>query len=106
MKFIDSLAFPHDLNILRKYGRRFTGKYGHGYLLEDTESIKFTISIPKKKIKLAVNRNLIRRRFVSAVREILKDQNKKFHIFYIYNFSDILPFEKINKELEIILIKK
>lgn len=103
MKFLHSFTFPRDFNEVRKMGRRFTGKYGYGYILLNEKFNKFTISIPKKKVKLAVNRNLIRRRFQSAVRIKLKEINGKYSLFYVYNFSDILPFEKIINEVTFIL---
>lgn len=103
MKFLYSFTFPRDFNEIRKKGHRFVGKYGYGYIMLVEKLNRFTISIPKKKIKLAVNRNLIRRRFQSAVRTKLKDLNEKYSLFYVYNFSDILPFDKIIDEVTFIL---
>lgn len=72
--------------------------------------IKFGISVPKKKIKSAVKRNLIKRR----VREAYRLQNhelksnlilhdKALHVMVIYTSEQILPYSLIEEKIKVIL---
>ena len=80
---------------------------------ENTELIKLIISVPKKKVKLAVKRNYIKR----VIREIfrrekpnlLKEIEKPISIIIVYNKNEVLKFKKIEEILTYLfqkLIKK
>ncbi len=103
MKFLHSFTFPVDYNNLRKRGIRFNGNYGYGYILKNSGDNRICISISKKKLKLAVDRNLMRRRIRNAFTFCLKKEGISYHLFYTYNFSDILPYNKILNEVTFIL---
>lgn len=68
--------------------------------------IKFAISVPKKKFKRAVDRNLLKRRAREAFRlhkaelfDMLENENKTINIFFIYISDDILDFNTIEKKI-------
>jgi len=77
---------------------------------EDNAHIKSIIVVPKKKIKLAVKRNIIRRRMKEAYRlhkieleALLKSKNLQFSIALIYQNGKILPYNSIVEEIKLIL---
>ena len=80
---------------------------------ESAELIKLIISVPKKKVKLAVKRNYIKR----VIREIfrrekpnlLKEIEKPISIIIVYNKTVVLKFKQIEEILTYLfqkLIKK
>ena len=71
--------------------------------------LQIGISIPKKKISKAVNRNLLKRRINEIVRikkfelyPVLKKSKTNLHIFIIFSSSKIV--NSINLEKDIFLI--
>jgi len=68
------------------------------------------VSVPKKNIKLAVNRNLLKRRNREAYRlnnNELKIQLKKsgieINLMFIYTSKQILPYQEIEDKIKVIL---
>ncbi len=68
--------------------------------------IKFAISVPKKKFKKAVDRNLLKRRVREAFRlhkaelfHKLEDENKTMNVFLIYVSDEILDFDTIEEKI-------
>ena len=77
---------------------------------EDEVTIKSIIVVPKKKIRLAVKRNIIRRRMKEAYRlnkieleNILKDKKLQLNIAIIYQKDKILPYKTLEEEIKLIL---
>ena len=77
---------------------------------EDEVTIKSIIVVPKKKIRLAVKRNIIRRRMKEAYRlhkmefeNILKDNDLQLSIAMIYQKENILPYKTMEEEIKLIL---
>lgn len=72
------------------------------YFFEASDSeIKIGVSVPKKKFKRAVDRNLIKRRMREAFR---KNQQKlhlqgKLHTMFIYTSGEILSYREIEKSI-------
>ena len=77
---------------------------------EDEVTIKSIIVVPKKKIRLAVKRNIIRRRMKEAYRlhkmefeNMLKDSDLQLSIAMIYQKENILPYKTVEEEIKLIL---
>jgi len=77
---------------------------------KDEVTIKSIIVVPKKKIRLAVKRNIIRRRMKEAYRlnkieleNILKDKKLQLNIAIIYQKDKILPYKTLEEEIKLIL---
>ena len=76
----------------------------------DEVAIKSIIVVPKKKIRLAVKRNIIRRRMKEAYRlhkieleNILKGKKLQLSIAIIYQKDKILPYKTMEEEIKLIL---
>jgi ribonuclease P protein component len=77
---------------------------------EDEILVKSIIVVPKKKIRLAVKRNVISRRMKEAYRlhkieleNILNDKKLQLSIAMIYQKDKILPYETVEQEIKLIL---
>ena len=76
----------------------------------DTVAIKSIIVVPKKQLKLAADRNIVRRRMKEAYRlnkteieHFLADRNKKLNIAIIYQNEKILSYKVIEEKIKLIL---
>ncbi len=74
--------------------------------ISDVSEVKILISIPKKNIKLAVKRNLIKRRVSESyrknklsLREFVTKSNISLHFAVIYLSSEILPYNIIEENV-------
>jgi len=77
---------------------------------EDEVAVKSIIVVPKKRIRLAVKRNIIRRRMIESYRlhkiefeNILKEMNLQLNIAIIYQKEKILPYKVVEQEIKLIL---
>ena len=77
---------------------------------EDEVTIKSIIVVPKKKIRLAVKRNIINRRMNEAYRlhkieleNILKVKKLQLSVAIIYQKGKILPYKILKEEIKLIL---
>ena len=77
---------------------------------QDEVAVKSIIVVPKKKIRLAVKRNIIRRRLKEAYRlhkmefeNMLKDNDLQLSIAIIYQKDKILPYKTMEEEIKLIL---
>ena len=68
--------------------------------------------MPKKKIKLACNRNLLKRRIRDAIRRkkekyILKLKEKKSYvqIAFIYSSEKVITYKDIEEKINLILLR-
>jgi ribonuclease P protein component len=85
------------------------------FLLEDkkdTEFISAMVSVPKKRFKRAVKRNLLKRRMREAYRlnktELMVKMEEKqlqLHIAFNYVSNDLLEFDKIERKMKIAIQK-
>ncbi|MEM9896887.1 MAG: ribonuclease P protein component [Bacteroidota bacterium] len=69
----------------------------------DSEVHQVLISVPKRKFKRAVDRNLIKRRIREAYRHhkyLLEEKHIPFlHLAFIYLASEILSFKEIEQQI-------
>tara|TARA_B110000881_G_scaffold196245_1_gene191458 strand:- start:103 stop:477 length:375 start_codon:yes stop_codon:yes gene_type:complete len=77
---------------------------------EDEMTVRSIIVVPKKKIRLAVKRNIIRRRMKEAYRlhkieleNMLKGRKLQLNIAIIYQKEKILPYKTVEQEIKLIL---
>jgi ribonuclease P protein component len=77
---------------------------------EDEVTVKSIIVVPKKKIRLAVKRNIIRRRMKEAYRlnkiefeNMLKGKKLQLSIAVIYQKEKILTYKTVEEEIKLIL---
>ena len=77
---------------------------------EDEVTVKSIIVVPKKKIKLAIKRNIIRRRMKEIYRlhkidleNMLKGKKLQLSIAMIYQKENILSYKTMEEEIKLIL---
>lgn len=71
-----------------------------------------TVAVPKRLIKKAVDRNLLKRRTREAYRlkkselyKIIKLKNSHFEILFLYQASEIMDYKTINRSINFLMIK-
>lgn len=76
----------------------------------DNNYLNVGVSVPKRSIKLAVNRNLIKRRMREAYRlnnndlkQALITKNKGLDVILICHSSQILSYQEIEDKIKVIL---
>lgn len=76
------------------------------HLSDQKAPVRIAISIPKRKLKHATERNLVRRRVRESYRtnkhkliSLLEDRNQQLHILIVYVPNEILEFNIINQKI-------
>ena len=76
----------------------------------DSIAIKSIIVVPKKQLKLAAERNIVKRRMKEAYRlnkleieRFLADKNRQLNIAIIYQNEKILSYKEIEEKIKLIL---
>lgn len=100
---------------LFKSGNRFiTDEFQLVYSTSNSDDNWFNIliSVPKKKIKLACARNLLKRRIKEVIRRKkekyileLKDKKKQLKIAFIYNSEKVITYKDIEEKINLILLR-
>ena len=100
---------------LFKSGNRFIiDEFQLVYLTSNSDDNWFNIliSVPKKKIKLACARNLLKRRIKEVIRRKkekyileLKDKKKQLKIAFIYNSEKVITYKDIEEKINLILLR-
>tara|TARA_Y100001934_G_C11963355_1_gene590576 strand:- start:89 stop:460 length:372 start_codon:yes stop_codon:yes gene_type:complete len=101
------------INKLFSSGKFFSQEPFHIYWLEtkqETSIIELLVSVPKKNIKLAVNRNIIKRMVKEAYRlnkkalhEQVNREKKSFSVAIIYMNNKIPSYLYVEKKIKLIL---
>lgn len=99
------ISSAKEIKYILQKGKHFSGKYLKFIYLNQLDSkLELLISVPKKKIKLAVDRNRIKRR-IKAFYFKKKDNNilnKKVIIIY----NHLKPVKYLKLEQDILLFEK
>ena len=100
---------------LFKSGNRFIiDEFQLVYSISNSDDNWFNIliSVPKKKIKLASARNLLKRRIKEVIRRKkekyileLKDKKKQLKIAFIYNSEKVITYKDIEEKINLILLR-
>tara|TARA_Y100000385_G_C12808413_1_gene514997 strand:+ start:191 stop:565 length:375 start_codon:yes stop_codon:yes gene_type:complete len=76
----------------------------------DSVFVKSLIVVPKKRIKLAVNRNVIKRRVKEAYRlnkqlleTVLVNKNQQLNLAIIYQKKEIIDYKIIEEKIKVLL---
>lgn len=112
MKF--SLGSDKRLKSQKKIDRLFTeGKRIQKFPLRtvffteesETPKIQIAVSVPKKLVKKANNRNLIKRRMREAFRlnQYQLNTSQNLDIMFIYSTSEIMDYAKIEKSMKVLI---
>lgn len=79
---------------------------------ESPISTQIAISVPKRKIKRAVDRNFIKRRIRESYRlrkselnQFLSEHNKKIEILLVYTNTEKLGFKQIDEKMKSMFMK-
>jgi ribonuclease P protein component len=90
----------------RSKGVRFVSLLFSGILYPTGKSTKFSVVVSKKTARTAVSRNLIRRRFYSAVGPLLKEiKTAALVVFYPKIEAAKTSFVELEKEIKNVFIK-
>ena len=88
-------------------------RYGTLPLTESVDwPLEMAVSVPKRKFKRANRRNLLKRRIKEAYRihrlpllSHVKEQNQRLIVLFIYKPYEVLPYEKIEQDMQRALTK-
>ena len=98
-------------------------KSGNRFLIDEFQLVYSTsnsydnwfnilVSVPKKKIKLACTRNLLKRRIREVIRRKkekfilkLKDKKKRIKIAFIYSSEKVITYKDIEEKINLILLR-
>tara|TARA_B100000674_G_C37195140_1_gene625839 strand:- start:5 stop:346 length:342 start_codon:yes stop_codon:yes gene_type:complete len=96
------ISSKKEIQLIFRTGKLFSGKYLNFVYLKDIENqnyFQLLISIPKKKIKLAVHRNKMKRR-IKAFYYLSKNiKDKSLSVIILYNYFKPVKYVKLEKDL-------
>lgn len=97
----ERLCSEKDIETLYSAGTSFLNHPVVCYYLEQPGLVqtKILVSVSKKKFKLAVDRNLIKRRLKEAYRVNKRILEKKYHLAFVYVSNEKLPYHEIEKAI-------
>lgn len=106
----EKLKSKKDIDLLFKKGKSINAFPIRAIYIKKNETssnpINAGFTVSKKNIKLAVNRNLIKRRMREAYRlnnHSLKNSELMLNIMFIYSSKEILPYETIERKIKVLL---
>ena len=103
-------SLKSDKKIKKIFDDGFTIKRGmlclRGYDFKDDEKL-FGVSVPKKNFKLAVKRNLLKRRLRESIKKNKRVEKIKNGVsfFLLYNSSKEISFEELETKTSLLIEK-
>lgn len=110
----ERLVSRKEIGLLFEKGDRFSEtpfRVLWGITEEEREfPVRFMVSVPKRIMKRAVDRNLIKRRVKEAYRKqkaglysILERRGQKINLILVYTSSKIAPYEELSDKISMAL---
>jgi len=99
---VQMISSKKDIKSILEKGGKFFGEFLTIIYINDsslTNHLELLISFQKKKIKLAVNRNKIKRRIRSFFFDKTNHKLKEIKIIIIYQHFETINYSKITKDI-------
>ena len=101
-KKVKMISSKKEIKIILETGRHFSGKYLKFIYIKKSNlapQLKLLISVPKKKIKLAVDRNSIKRKIKAFYFRKKEIQKINGNVIIIYNYLKPVKYIKLEKDM-------
>jgi len=99
---VQMISSKKDIKFILEKGEKFFGQFLTIIYINDnslTNHLELLISVPKKKIKLAVNRNKVKRRIRSFFFDKTNHKLKEIKIIIIYQYFEPIDYSKIERDI-------
>ena len=102
VKNAQMISSKKEIKFVLEKGKRFFGKFLTFIYVHDDNlfnNFELLISVPKKKIKLAVNRNKIKRRIRSFYFDSAQNNLKQIRVIVVYHHFKPIKFLKLKEDM-------
>ncbi len=96
------ISSKKNIKFILEEGKKFFGEFLTIIYINDnslTNHLELLISVPKKKIKLAVNRNKVKRRIRSFFFDKTNHKLKEIKIIIIFQHFEPINYSKIKRDI-------
>tara|TARA_B100000900_G_scaffold161537_1_gene137137 strand:+ start:1440 stop:1784 length:345 start_codon:yes stop_codon:yes gene_type:complete len=99
---VQMISSKKNIKFILEEGKKFFGEFLTIIYINDnslTNHLELLISVPKKKIKLAVNRNKVKRRIRSFFFDKTNHKLKEIKIIIIFQHFEPINYSKIKRDI-------